>query len=244
VLEFPERLNRFKKLQGLGNEALGRMLGVNGSTVAQIVRREKNYSRPLEVLLDHLEREATEDPFLAGCEKILRALVWTLTYTGLRKMSGLGLTAENLTERLGWIRGRDQKGRKPIWLPVIPEFKTVLKGLGVVAGPLFRAPDGSPLTRFPEERWREARVAAGLPGLHVHDLRHLCGSLLSEAGVPPRVIQEWMGHSTLRMTERYTHPQEQGFQDAARLLGKRVRAARVTKIRSNVPTKPLESTNR
>jgi hypothetical protein len=49
------------------------MLGISGQHVGQIIRREKQYSKPLEVLLDHLEREAARDPFLAGCEKILNS---------------------------------------------------------------------------------------------------------------------------------------------------------------------------
>lgn len=184
---------------------------------------------PTEVIdWPRIERETVRLPTLEEwrrlldvCDPVLRALVWTLTYTGLRKMSGLRLTAENLTERPGWIRGRDQKGRKAIWLPVIPEFRAVLDGLGVIAGPLFRGPDGHPMTRFPEERWNVARKAAGLT-LRVHDLRHLNGTLLSDAGVPPRVIQEWLGHASLHETERYIHPGEAGFQEAARLLGERV----------------------
>jgi hypothetical protein len=48
------------------------MMGIHGSTVGQIIRREKSYSHPLEVLLEHLEREAEDDPFLAACARILR----------------------------------------------------------------------------------------------------------------------------------------------------------------------------
>ncbi len=47
--------------------------------------------------------------------------------------------------------------------------------------------------------------AAGLVGVRFHDLRHTCGSWLAQAGVPQSHIAEVLGHSTLRMTERYMH---------------------------------------
>ncbi|MGO8971754.1 MAG: tyrosine-type recombinase/integrase [Myxococcaceae bacterium] len=36
-----------------------------------------------------------------------------------------------------------------------------------------------------------------------HAMRHGFGSAAAGCGVPVRVLQEWMGHSTLTMTERY-----------------------------------------
>ncbi len=53
--------------------------------------------------------------------------------------------------------------------------------------------------------FRRACNAAGLVGVRFHDLRHTCGSWLVQAGVPQSHIAEVLGHSTLRMTERYTH---------------------------------------
>ena len=71
MLRFPERLRKFKELYKLSDAKLGGMLGIHGQSVGQIIREEKGYSHPLEVLLDHLEREAADDPFLAACAKIL-----------------------------------------------------------------------------------------------------------------------------------------------------------------------------
>lgn len=38
-----------------------------------------------------------------------------------------------------------------------------------------------------------------------HSLRHSCVSLLSQRDVPARIIQEIMGHSSIKMVERYSH---------------------------------------
>src|SRR5258706_8281070 len=53
--------------------------------------------------------------------------------------------------------------------------------------------------------FRAVCKAAGLVGVRFHDLRHTCGSWLAQAGVPQSHIAQVLGHSTMRMTERYTH---------------------------------------
>lgn len=41
--------------------------------------------------------------------------------------------------------------------------------------------------------------------LHFHSLRHTTGSWLAMRGVPIQQIQSILGHSTSRVTERYSH---------------------------------------
>jgi integrase len=43
-------------------------------------------------------------------------------------------------------------------------------------------------------------VRAGLPHLRFHDLRHSCASFLLAQGVPPKVVQEILGHSSITVT--------------------------------------------
>ena len=48
--------------------------------------------------------------------------------------------------------------------------------------------------------------AIGVPGLHLHDLRHSCASLLLANDVPMKQIQEWLGHSDISTTSNiYAH---------------------------------------
>ncbi|HSE01507.1 MAG TPA: site-specific integrase, partial [Burkholderiales bacterium] len=61
--------------------------------------------------------------------------------------------------------------------------------------------------------------AAGLSGFRFHDLRHTCGSWLMQAGVPAGHIAAVLGHSTVRMTERYAHVAPENAQAAVALLG-------------------------
>jgi integrase len=50
--------------------------------------------------------------------------------------------------------------------------------------------------------------------LHFHSLRHTCGAWLASAGVPLRVIQEILGHSSVNVTEIYSHLQPDVMGDA------------------------------
>jgi integrase len=56
-----------------------------------------------------------------------------------------------------------------------------------------------------QSSWEAVLKEAGLEDFHFHDLRHTCGSWLVQSGVPLADVKEVLGHSTIRMTERYAH---------------------------------------
>jgi hypothetical protein len=60
---------------------------------------------------------------------------------------------------------------------------------------------------------------AGVRDVRVHDGRHTAGTLLVDQGVHIRVIQEILGHSDVRVTERYTHVASPAVRDAAGRMG-------------------------
>lgn len=61
---------------------------------------------------------------------------------------------------------------------------------------------------------------AGVRRVHLHDLRHTCVTLLLQLGVPPRVVMEIVGHSTLDMTMRvYGHVSLDAQRNALGQLG-------------------------
>jgi integrase len=63
---------------------------------------------------------------------------------------------------------------------------------------------------------RRALRKAGLPPLRFHDMRHLAGTLMSEAGVPPKRAQEILGHADIRTTLAiYTHTMRRQHDDSA-----------------------------
>lgn len=57
---------------------------------------------------------------------------------------------------------------------------------------------------------------AGLPRLRPHDLRHTAATLLLEAGIHPKVVQEMLGHSSITLTlDTYSHVTPRLHQEAA-----------------------------
>ena len=55
------------------------------------------------------------------------------------------------------------------------------------------------------ERLWGACSRSGLRRIRWHDCRHSFASQLVIAGTPLRQVQEWLGHSTILMTMRYSH---------------------------------------
>jgi len=55
--------------------------------------------------------------------------------------------------------------------------------------------------------WQTARDLADLPGLRIHDLRHVAASHLAAANIDLYTISKILGHQDLRSTSRYAHVQ-------------------------------------
>jgi integrase len=67
---------------------------------------------------------------------------------------------------------------------------------------VFAAPDGGPLwaRNFRSRFWDPAVKAAGLDGLTFHELRHTAAAILIAEGFHPKVIQQRLGHASVRTT--------------------------------------------
>jgi integrase len=62
---------------------------------------------------------------------------------------------------------------------------------------------------------------AGIPYRNFHSQRHWCATLLLAQGVPPRVVMDILGHSTIGMTmDRYGHVLDESRRDAADVMGR------------------------
>jgi integrase len=72
---------------------------------------------------------------------------------------------------------------------------------------VFTSPAGRPMrhSNFRQRVWRPATEAAGLPGVHLHDLRHTGNVLSAEAGASLRELMDRMGHATTRAALTYLH---------------------------------------
>src|SRR5262249_1394268 len=106
---------------------------------------------------------------------------------------------------------------------------------------LIGAPRGGPLRESNWKRsvgWRAAKVAAGVPDVRVHDLRHTAASLWLAAGADPKVVQRVLGHATAAMTmDLYGHLVDASLWQAARRIGGTTGA-------SGLPAEPIRTVNK
>jgi integrase len=133
-----------------------------------------------------------------------RAYLWVLFYTGCRRTELLTLLWADVElvpacegeARSGSILLRRTKGGEPRRVALSPPAVEILEALPRTENPhvFAGAVEGAPVE--PEDHWRAARKAAGLPELRMHDLRRSFGSWLGASGVAPKLIRTALGHKT------------------------------------------------
>lgn len=131
-----------------------------------------------------------------------QARLRVLAYTGMRAGQLMKLTpghwdhkGQSLT-----IPGTDKgRGTKPYVVPLSKQAQDALKVFdGLECWGVFTV---APMARM----WKEAATAAKLPeGTVPYDLRHSFGTEIYRVTGDLKVTKELMGHSALRMSERYT----------------------------------------
>jgi integrase len=70
-----------------------------------------------------------------------------------------------------------------------------------------------------QKHFREARAAAGMPELHIHDCRHSAASNMVNSGVDLYTVGQVLGHKDLRSTKRYSHLKVDTLTAAIRKIG-------------------------
>jgi Phage integrase family len=75
-----------------------------------------------------------------------------------------------------------------------------------------------PTQKMLNTAWETARTNAGLPDLHVHDLRHTVGMRLREARVSESTSSDVLGHARGSITMHYSVAQVRELREALELI--------------------------
>jgi integrase len=149
-------------------------------------------------------------------------VVRLLLYSGMRcgELWRLGCRDINLQEGLFsiWKTKNNRPRSVPIASPIRDSVEGMVKKVNN-EGALI--PGGN--NAWFRRAWERARKLMGYDDdmqFVPHMLRHTCATRLAQNGVPLNIIKEWLGHTTIATTMRYTHFAPKDLFNAARVFEK------------------------
>lgn len=220
-------------LENIGNS--GGTINRKLSALSKVLRTAHERGKLGKMLRMPRRKEAIHRiRFLTGLEeeKLLRTLtilgyqeqaeaVQILLYTGFRcsELWRLECRDINLDRRV--ITVWKTKNGRPRTIPIVQNILPLVTRRYCDAGGSGRL---FPLASnaWLRNAWFRARTLMGMdddPQFVPHMLRHTCATRLSQGGVSMPVIKEWMGHTSIITTSRYTHFAPSDLQEAAAVLG-------------------------
>jgi integrase len=211
------KLNGKPKL--LSPKSARNIVGVLKQVVGEKVWRDWNLTFPKSP--DKEQRYFDPDEMrqiIGGVKGRWRALFATLACSGLRCGEAFGLHVEDLDLKNGKIavkrsvwKGQELSTKSKAGVRTIdiePALAQLLSEhlAGRTAGRVFQTRAGTPFSKGNVRRkLRSVLTELGLPMGGLHAFRHGRVSVLQTSGVPGDLVKEWIGHSSLRTTSRYTH---------------------------------------
>jgi integrase len=154
-------------------------------------------------LPDHIDAFRSAAP-----PEMVMALAVAL-WTGQRQADVLTMPWKAYEE--GRLRLRQGKRLRLVNMPVFSELREVLDSAPRLADTILTTAKGKPWTVKPRatyfmHEWRKATLAAGLDGLHFHDIRGTTCTMLADAGATPSEIASmlgWTAATVMEMLNRY-----------------------------------------
>ena len=158
---------------------------------------------------------------LNECAPHLKPILIIALNTGMRLGEILGLKWNQIDFRRMQVRVERTKSGSVRFIPmnlVLSETLSMLRSRNEGLEYVFHNPEtGRPLASV-KRAFLTACRKAGITGLRFHDLRHTFASRLVERGVDLITVKELLGHSSVKITERYTHPNQSLKQSAVESL--------------------------
>lgn len=209
---------------------LGRQWNIPGADpnpVKNVPRRKFKNARTKYLSADDARR------LLAAAEESLnpqlKNIIGLLLLTGARKTELLTAQWQHLDlDRRTWHIPTTKTG-VPRYVPLSQAALDIITDLPRWDKCPWLLPN--PLTRKPyadlKRPWDTARDAAGLPDLHLHDLRHSAASFMINAGIDLYAVGRILGHADHQSTMRYSHLANETLMaaveaGAAKMLGAKI----------------------
>lgn len=153
--------------------------------------------------------------------KRIKRFIMLALLTGMRYSEILNLTWDDITPDFSLLVVLNSKSGKSREIPINKRLKRALKAMYKLHGTnvyVFTNPETgkkyNDLRKVLNSIWEKAE----LKDFTLHCCRHTFATRLLEKGVDIRIVQELLGHSSVKVTERYTHPNKARKYDAVNLL--------------------------
>jgi len=190
-----------------------------------LVKKIKLYSEK-DNQKERILTEEEEGRLMKRSSEHLKPILAVALNTGMRLGEILGLKWNQIDFSTKKIRVEKTKSGKVRFIPindVLFEELVKLRSKDNQSTYLFINPEtGKPLTTV-KTAFKAACKRAGIKDLRFHDLRHTFGSRLVERGVDIITVKDLLGHSTVKITERYTHSNQEQKIRAVELLSSKLK---------------------
>lgn len=149
----------------------------------------------------------------------LRVFIILALNTGARKGELLKLRWSDVDFTNLYIFIKETKSGVPRKVPMNSVVVETLKGIKRESEFVFYNPTTKKQINSVYKGFKAASQRIGVPGLRIHDLRHLAATLMVTGGTDLVTVSKILGHSSIQMTMRYSHPTPENMQRAVDKLG-------------------------
>ena len=170
-----------------------------------------------ERFLDHTETYRLFHQVQQSDNPMLQYIVPMLILTGARRSEVLHMRWSDIDyEHKSWYIPVTKAG-KPRYVPLSKQALLLLEQIPRYASCDWVFPNPKTLDPFISifNSWNTARIRAGLKDVRMHDLRHSFASFLVNSGRSIYEVQNLLGHTQTKTTQRYAHLSKSTLSDAA-----------------------------
>ena len=165
-----------------------------------------------------------EERLLSCSNAFLRPIITTALQSGMRKTEILTLKWSNVDLENGIITidQTNTKSKKTRRVPMSSTLKTLLREQKLKSGGseyvfLSHAGEAYKSHQSLKGAFERACEKSGLVSFRFHDLRHTAATRMIERGASIVAVSKILGHCDIKMTMRYSHP-ENSLKEAVELL--------------------------